>query len=362
MVLYLTITGFVLLLYLLYPLYLVMQRKPVAHVHAPVTPKKVSVIFLSRDGGDEVIDKIQFLLGEISDMVGSELIVIDDHSMDDTVEKVKKLNHPGLKIYLKEKTMGIPHSMNMGANLAANEILVFCDQRQSLAIGSIEKLVESLRDPLAGAVSGCISCYDKQHGFSLLRYHENLIKRLEGASGNLMGVYGPLYAIKRECFKYIPDYIILDDLYLSLSVLPKYHVRFMPEITITDDNPDRLYDYVRSKKYLQGLIQLLFERELWRNLNFKQKIMLLWHKYLRLTVPLLTVAGLTLLYFSNNSSLWNYWLFISVSTVLLLMFIASYLFNKIRLRNLISIQFYYPVAFIEMIITGAIFRRNFKSS
>lgn len=309
-----------------------------------------------------MIKKIMFLYNEISNVEGSELIVVDDHSMDDSMEHFRKLNLPGLRIHLKEKAMGIPHSMNLGVSLAVNDLLVFCDQRQTIPTGIIEKLAEPLRDPLTGAVSACISCYDKQHGFSLLRHHENFIKRLEGESGNLIGVYGPLYAIKRECYRNIPDHIILDDLFLSLVILPKYNIRFMPEVTVTDDSPDRLYNYSRAKRYLKGLIQLLFERELWHALKFKQKVMLLWHKYLRLIIPMLALIGFILLFISRDNNAWHYYMFMSVLVMFLFTIILSFLFNKMRLRNLISIQFYYAVAIIELILTGAAFRRDLKTS
>lgn len=357
MVLYLTITGIVLLLYLLYPLYLLMQRKRINYSETSCKLQKVSVIFLSRDGGNEVIGKIQMLLDEIKNMEGSELIVIDDHSIDDTSERINKIYHPGLRVHIKETAMGIPHSMNLGASMAVNDLLVYCDQRQNLSSGIILKLVEPLSDPLTGAVSACISCYDKQSGFSLMRHHENLIKRLEGESGNLMGVYGPLYAIKRECYRKIPDHIILDDLFLSLSILSKYNIRFMSEVIVTDDNPDYLYNYSRSRRYLKGLIQLLFERELWQALKFKHKMMLLWHKYLRLTVPILAIIGYIILFISRDDSTWHYFVFMAVTFVFLLMIIVSFCFKKLRLQNLISIQFYYPVALIELILTGAFFRR-----
>lgn len=362
MILYLSISSLVLLLYLLYPLYLLLQRKQGSHICNLGSLQKVSLIFLSRNGGPDVINKIKFLYNEISNVEGSELIVIDDHSMDVSGERFRELNLPGLRIHLKEKSMGIPHSMNLGVSMAVNDLLVFCDQRQTLPREIIKKLTEPLRDPLTGAVSACISCYDKQHGFSLLRHHENFIKRLEGDCGNLIGVYGPLYAIKRECYRNIPDHIILDDLFLSLAILPKYNIRFMPEVTVTDDSPDRLYNYSRAKRYLKGLIQLLFERELWHALKFKQKVMLLWHKYLRLIIPMLALIGFMLLYISRDNNTLYYYTFISVSVMFVFSFILSFLFNKMRLRNMITIQLYYPIAFIELILTGAAFRRDLKTS
>ena len=100
-----------------------------------------------------------------------------------------------------------------------------------------------------------------------------------------MGVYGPLYAIKKECYTVIPDYIILDDLYLSLKILKSKQIKIIKECQIIDEEIVVLYDYNRAKRYIYGFLQLIKENELISKLNTRQMIMLFWHKYLRLSIP-----------------------------------------------------------------------------
>ncbi|MEI6454982.1 MAG: hypothetical protein WCO93_01740, partial [bacterium] len=54
---------------------------------------------------------------------------------------------------------------------------------------------------------------------------------------------------------------------------------------ITDENISTLYDYKRTRRYLSGFLQILQQNILIKELSYKQKIMLIWHKYLRLLIP-----------------------------------------------------------------------------
>jgi hypothetical protein len=239
--------------------------------------------------------------------------------------------------------------MNIGVQAAIYENIVFCDQRQSICSGALKKLIEPLKYKKIGLVSACISNLDKNKCFSLIRAHENYIKQKEAITGNLIGVYGPLYAIKKECYVEIPNGIILDDLYLTLNTLPKYQVIILKDCLIVDDCIDHLYNYERSKKYLTGLFQL-FTRNLLSVLSIKQIVMLVWHKYLRLFIPLFFLISLILTGINYYDQFIFLIAFVSVTLLLLLALINDKFLNKFQVKSLLLISLFYTVAFFDLFI------------
>lgn len=283
------ITSVVIFIYALYPIFLkVFCAATVDHEKEIKEIASVSLILLSYNGVEFLRDKIKFLLNELACFQKYELIVIDDKSSDGTssvLNEFKHLDH--VKIIRKKQQTGISSSMNLGVQHTKFDYIIFCDQRQLLSENIMRQIVGPLKYINIGAVSGCLSHIDKDKKDSAIRRHENIVKSGESRAGNLIGVYGPFYAIKKSCYTNIPDHIILDDLYLSLKILKTKRVILMKGCSVIDDNFSVLYNYVRAKRYLNGLIQLLFERNLIGDLSTRQKIMLYWHKYFRLLIPVL---------------------------------------------------------------------------
>ena len=350
MVLLFSFTALVILLYLAYPLWLACL-KPVNEipVENPQPVECVSLILLSYNGGQFLKEKIDFLLKELSAFKDSELLVIDDCSNDGSREILGGFqgNH-GIKIVQKEHHNGIPDSMNTAVGLAQFEYIVFCDQRQQLSENIIVKLLESFKDERVGAVSACISDHDKSHHFSWIRAYENHVKCMESKTGSLIGVYGPLYAVRKSRFSPIPNHIVLDDLYLSLRILANSQVRIMKECLVTDDSHAILNDYGRAKRYILGFLQLMNEKGIVSALNTKQRVMLYWHKYLRLHIPLLLLAsylGTGIMSFFNPSYINP---FIIITVLMILLSLPAKFSFHLKLKNMLKINAFYLVAFIEV--------------
>jgi hypothetical protein len=186
----------------------------------------------------------------------------------------------------------------------------------------------------------------------MLRKHENYLKTRESKAGNLMGVYGPLYAIKKQCYVTIPENIILDDLYLSLKILKSKQIELLEDCRITDDNFCVLYDYERTRRYLSGLLQLLGEKSLILDLNFAQITMLVWHKYLRLIIPLLMALFYNTLGLAVTSGTEFIIAFCAGTTVAVLSVVPPGYGINFRFKNLIRMNIFYFVAFIEIMMGG----------
>lgn len=348
------ITALVILLYLVYPLWLrsvstnkVPDRKAVQEMDG------VSLILLSYNGKPYLEEKISHLMKDMKCFSHCEMIIIDDDSTDGSRELLERYrDDKEIRIIFKEDHKGIPHSMNIGVLNAKYECLVFCDQRQVSTRDNIRKLVELLHNDEIGAVSACISHVDKAGCSSFIRRYENFLKATESRAGSLMGVYGPLYAMKKSCYSPIPETIILDDLYLSLQVMSTKKIRIMEECQIYDEHICSLHDYRRIRRYLAGFLQILADRNLLRHVPVRQLIMLFWHKYLRLLIPVM----LSLCYFSTGILSFQNPVYLIPFIILTIAGIASLMPFISRLRNMmihfVRINILYVLAMSDLIYSG----------
>jgi len=354
------ITAFLILLYLAYPLWLMLfpsvkkeKEKETDEINS------ISLILLSYNGKEYLKEKISFLLKELSVFQQSELIIIDNNSTDGSQEilnNIKDTSH--ITVIAKTERTGIPDSMNMGVEKAKYECIIFCDQRQKLSENILQHIVEPLKFKRTGAVSGCISHFDKENKRSIIRMHENFLKVNESNAGSLIGVYGPFYAIKKHCYSVIPDNIILDDLFLSLKILKSKQIELIEDCRIIDDNFSVLYDYKRARRYLSGLLQILKEKSMISDLSYKQRTMLIWHKYLRLIIP----YCLILCYISIGMSITNGIEFVVafciVTTIILLSVLPYKFIIQFRLLNLIRMNTLSLIASLDILLNNIVLRRT----
>jgi len=338
-------------MYFAYPAYLYFVRSQAAQEKATGNIDRVSLVFLSYNGKPYIGEKINFLLRELASFPEYELIIIDDFSEDATHSILETFrNTKQVKIIQKTFHQGIAHSMNLAVSLARFDYIIFCDQRQKLSPNIVRNILEPLKSGSVGAVSGCLSCIDKDQKNSILRKHENFIKSQESKSGCLIGVYGPFYAIKKQHYTPVPENVILDDLYLSLKILQKSQIKLETNCTITDEDFSALYTFQRARRYLSGFLQLLKDKEVITGLSAKQKIMLFWHKYLRLSIPVLLFASYISLGLMIADGL-IFFIFFVIITVLMVISVSSRLINhKFRFINLIRMNIYYFMAIIDIIL------------
>lgn len=354
------ITGFIVVLYLVYPLWLtsISSGKPM-DVQETKEINCVSVLLLSFNGKKHLTEKINFLLRELSAFEFHELIIIDDNSSDGSVELLRDFgNLDHLTILYNSKQEGIPFSMNLGIASAKYDYVVFSDQRQQLSEGILKKIVEPLQFANIGAASGCIAFRDQGKKCFFLRRHENGLKTKESKTGNLIGVYGPFYAIKKQCYSPIPAHIILDDLYLSLRILRSKQIIIREDCRIMDDDFSAHYDFNRARRYLSGLLQILSEELIIHDLTKKQRIMLFWHKYLRLLIPVLVflcyiASGLMIMKGVEYLIVFSV---ITLSALLSALPINSYFLCK--MKTVIRVNVCYFFATVNIFLNGAMLRNK----
>jgi glycosyltransferase involved in cell wall biosynthesis len=354
------ITGILILIYLLYPLWLMTITSVLPEKEKETEDiSSVSMVLLSYNGKEYLKEKVDFLIRELSCFQHYELIIVDDNSTDGSRELLNDLcDTENIRLILKSRQKGIPDSMNLGVKNAKYEYIIFCDQRQKLSGNILRHIVEPLKYKKTGAVSGCICHLDKQNRCSLIRRHENFIKAKESRAGSLIGVYGPFYAIKKQYYSVIPDDIILDDLYLSLRILKTKQIEIREDCRIIDESFSYLNDYRRTRRYVSGFMQILKDKTIIRDLSARQKTMLIWHKYIRLFIPLFLFLSYISAGIMIMQGIGYLILFCLLTIGGLLSFVPLKVNSQFRMKNLVRINILYFIALSDIFINEILLRRS----
>jgi glycosyltransferase involved in cell wall biosynthesis len=292
--------------------------------------------------------KINALIRELKTFNTFELIIIDNRSCDGSKEMLEYYgDRENIRVLHNEKCKSVASTINIGVSEARYDCIIFSDLRQDLSPFALQKIVAPMRNKSIGAVSACLSAIDKNGHVSITRRIENKIKKMECKTGNLIGVYGPLYAIRKSCFQPVPGHIILEDLYLSLSILRSHKISLRQDCLIFDNDFTEVYNFKRAIRYSRGLFQLVLEPRLLSGLSALQLIMLFWHKYLRLLLPVLGFALLIALCIQFHC------LVVLLSTATLLsaiFFIPAYTSLQEKIKEMTRINLYYLGAFFNSLI------------
>ncbi|MGD0443658.1 MAG: glycosyltransferase family 2 protein [Edaphobacter sp.] len=227
-----------------------------------------------------------------------QIVIASDGSTDRTREILEEGVPQVLSVILDESS-GKANALNEAVKHARGEILVFLDARQTVDEHAVSQLVACFEDPQIGAVSGELlletaSGAPSEEGLGIYWKIEKAVRKLESASGSVVGVTGAIYAIRRELYVEIPPGTILDDVFVPMNVARKgRRVIFEPQAIARDRLfSERGKEFSRKVRTLTGNYQLL-RLEPWL-LSPANPLLFRFvsHKLLRLLVPMLLILTL----------------------------------------------------------------------
>ncbi len=151
-----------------------------------------------------------------------QIVIASDGSMDGTAAILRE-QMPNILPVILETSSGKGCALNEAVKLAQGDILVFLDARQVVDSDAVSELVSCFEDPEIGAVSGELlletaSGSPSEEGLGIYWKIEKTVRKLESASGSVVGVTGAIYAIRRELYTDIPRGTILDDVFVPMNV------------------------------------------------------------------------------------------------------------------------------------------------
>lgn len=154
-----------------------------------------------------------------------EIFAYSDCSSDKTDELLREASDiltPVIGTERAGKVRGMFHLIG----LTDAEVAVFTDANVMVDEGSISNLLNYFRDPEVGAVAATLIYEDKDDGDQSATSDvggaywklEEHIKKLESASGSMMGADGAFFARRRAGYPQIPADLV-DDMAVSIGVL-----------------------------------------------------------------------------------------------------------------------------------------------
>ena len=163
----------------------------------------VSIIIPAFNEGKDIARKLENTLALDYPGEKLEILVGSDGSTDQTEEFVRQFEERGVRLFAFQKNRGKTAVQNDLVAQSRGEILVFTDAASFLNRTSILKLVRSFADQRIGCVAGKMRFVGTDSNLTtrsqgLYWRYEVWIRELESRLGSLIGVDGPLYAVRRE--------------------------------------------------------------------------------------------------------------------------------------------------------------------
>ena len=187
-----------------------------------------------------------------------EILVCSDGSDDGTdallheyAERTKQV-----RVFRSDERKGKPNAVNMMREQARGDVLLMTDIRQPLCPDAVRQLVRRLGDARVACVSGNLILRGTA-GAGVYWKYENWIRRAEGTFRSMVGVTGPIYAIRKQHMVDLPGDIILDDMWVPLRLrLQGLRILLAPEAEAYDDAFQDTRELGRKVRTLAGNYQL----------------------------------------------------------------------------------------------------------
>jgi biofilm PGA synthesis N-glycosyltransferase PgaC len=253
----------------------------------------VSIAMVVRNEEQALEAKLQNLLGLDYPADQCQIVVVSDGSTDRTEEILRAYARDSrVHIVLNQLAQGKASGLNDAMDLAGGEIVVFTDARQPLERGAVRLLAENFADPEVGCASGELMLGDattgeSSGGLGLYWRIEKQVRKLESASGSVVGATGALYAVRRELLTRVPPGTILDDVYLPMQVVRQGKRVILDERARAWDQPNQGTgrEFSRKVRTLSGNYQLLQLAPWLLSGSNPIRFEFVSHKLLRLAVP-----------------------------------------------------------------------------
>jgi len=249
---------------------------------------RVSVCIAVHDGERYLEDKLRSLdaLDYPRDKV--EILLCSDGSTDGTEALARRLaeQDPRIRVFSLPRRSGKPSALNLLRREATGEVLLMTDVRQKLVAPALRALLEPLADPAVGCVSGSLVLAGETGPSAYWRY-EYFIRRCEARRGAMVGVSGSLYAVRRGDFEELPPDVLLDDMFVPLSLVRSQKRTVLSVDAVAyDEACDDDREFGRKVRTLAGNYQLVAKMP-WLLVPGMNGVWfeLVSHKLLRLVCP-----------------------------------------------------------------------------
>ena len=282
--------------YALYPLMIWGLGKffPVRVEKKQVTPF-VSILVAAYNEAKSIERKIRNTLDIDYPREKIEILVGSDGSTDGTTDIVERFGTQGIRLFDFKANRGKTAVQNDLVEEANGEILIFTDAASFIPPDAVTKMVRNFADDRVGCVAGRMRYVGTDSTLTtesqgLYWRYEVMIREMESALGSIIGVDGPLYAVRRDY--YVPlAHNVISDLITPLLVLEQRKLVVLePEALVEEDpteNPGQEFN-TRRRITLRGMVGIFAHAKLLNPLKHPLLAsQILLHKVVRWFVGLL---------------------------------------------------------------------------
>lgn len=276
-------------------LYVRIHPRPVIMRPVPFT---ASILIAARNEQINLPSKIENLYQLDIPQNRLQIIIASDGSTDNT-PAILQQHAPRITPLILADSRGKALALNHAVTQATGDILVFLDARQSVDTNAVSELLQCFADPEVGAVSGELlleAAPGASAGTALGIYWkiEKVVRKLESASGSVVGVTGAIYAIRRELFTPIPPGTVLDDVFVPMNVVRQGKRVVFQSTAIARDRifEQKGKEFSRKVRTLTGNYQLLRIAPWLLSPRNPILFRFISHKMLRLLVPVFLLVML----------------------------------------------------------------------
>jgi cellulose synthase/poly-beta-1,6-N-acetylglucosamine synthase-like glycosyltransferase len=292
--------------YFIFPLVIALLGKlmPVV-VHRDEQTPFVSIIISAYNEAKDIEHKIVNTLKLDYPSDRMEILIGSDGSSDETAVRMETFmansnSRTGcIRFFNYQQNRGKTSVQNDLVAEAKGEILVFTDAASFLPAQALKKLIRNFSDVTVGCVAGKLQFVKQGQNITtesqgVYWRYEMKIREMESRLGRLIGVDGPLYAVKRE--NYVPlNANIISDLITPLLVLEQGKKVILEPEAIVEEEPTRKGSQefnTRRRIVLRGLVGIFSHPELFHPFRqFSLTLQLFFHKILRWFVGPLVIIN-----------------------------------------------------------------------
>lgn len=265
-----------------------------------------------------------------SDYPDLEVVVIDDGSTDGTADVVERLGLPGVRL-VRQANGGKAAALRTGTRAASHDVLVMLDGDTVFEPDTIRMLVQPLRDPGVGAVSGNTKVGNRRGLLGRWQHLEyvsgfNLDRRLQDLWGCITTVPGAAGAFRRQAVEAaggLSSETLAEDTDITMGVLRAgYRVVHEERARAWTEAPSSVNDLWRQRyRWSYGTMQCLWKHRhavLDRGGSGRRlgligiPYMLLFQVLLPLLAPAIDLFALYGLFTGNAQSVLTIWLAFAV--------------------------------------------------
>ena len=187
-----------------------------------------------------------------------DILVYSDGSTDrtDAIVAAWSVRDSRVQLIRGHPRSGKPTALNRMAERAHGEVLLLTDARQPVDPGALRAMLSLLADPAVGCVTGNLQL-EGPAGSGVYWRYENWIRRCEARFRSVVGMTGPLSAIRRADLAPLPPNLILDDVWIPMRLrLQGRRVLFCEEALAFDRAFDDEREFARKVRTLAGNYQV----------------------------------------------------------------------------------------------------------